>query len=203
MHAKANYELIIDNPADLTHVQYIHSEFQASEAFPRLTQAMRQDGDSVIKMLTLPGGKAQAAYHSALPDPDMLIDLTFEARWSLPSLVLLVISGTPAVEPGRKLFEIRSAHLVTPETATTSHYFYINSRDHRVGDPAVDRQVREWQRIGFGEQDKPMLEPQQRSIGDADVMSLKPVLLPTDAGAVRARRVLASKIAAEATPCPA
>ncbi len=201
MHANANYELVIDNLADLTHIQYVHGEFQASEAFPRLTHAMRQDGDSVFKTLTLPAGQAPAIYHPGLPRADMLVDLTFEARWSPPSLVRLVISATPAGEPGPRLFEINSAHLVTPETATTCHYFYVNSRDHRVGDPEVDQQIREWQRIGFGQQDKPMLEAQQRSIGEADVMSLRPVLLPTDAGAIRARRVLAAKIAAEAAPC--
>ena len=128
----------------------------------------------------------------------MLIDVTFEARWNPPSLIKLTITASSSDEPGRTLFKTMSAHLVTPETATTSHYFYVNSRDHHVGDVAYDERVREWQRIGFGEEDKPMLEAQQRAIGDAELMSLKPVLLPTDAGAVRARRVLASKIAAEA-----
>ncbi|SFB38078.1 vanillate O-demethylase monooxygenase subunit [Pseudomonas sp. NFIX10] len=42
-----------------------------------------------------------------------------------------------------------------------------------------------------------MLEAQQMVIGDSDFWSLKPVLLPGDAGAIRARRVLDGLIAKE------
>ena len=91
-----------------------------------------------------------------------------------------------------------SAHIVTAQTESSCHYFYANARDFALNDASVDEKVREWQRIGFSEQDKPMLEAQQASIGDADLMSLSPVLLPTDAGSVRIRRVLKSLIDAEA-----
>lgn len=49
----------------------------------------------------------------------------------------------------------------------------------------------------FSTEDLPMLEAQQQMIGDADFWSLKPVLLPGDAAAVRARRVLDKLIADE------
>ncbi|MNG13287.1 hypothetical protein D3C84_969580 [compost metagenome] len=49
----------------------------------------------------------------------------------------------------------------------------------------------------FSTEDLPMLEAQQRMIGDADFWSLKPILLPGDAAAVRARRVLDKLIADE------
>jgi Vanillate O-demethylase oxygenase C-terminal domain len=42
----------------------------------------------------------------------------------------------------------------------------------------------------FEMQDKPIIEAQQSCIGDADLMSLRPVLLSGDAAAVRARKVL-------------
>ena len=52
-----------------------------------------------------------------------------------------------------------------------------------------------------------MLEAQQRMMGDADCWSLKPVLLPGDAGVIRARRVLDGLIATEqkqaSQPAPA
>jgi vanillate O-demethylase monooxygenase subunit len=46
-------------------------------------------------------------------------------------------------------------------------------------------------------EDLPVVEGQQQMIGDVDFWSLKPVLLPGDAGAGRARRVLERRIAAE------
>jgi vanillate O-demethylase monooxygenase subunit len=42
-----------------------------------------------------------------------------------------------------------------------------------------------------------MLEAQQLAMGDDDFWSLKPVLLPGDAAAIRARRVLDGLIAQE------
>lgn len=49
----------------------------------------------------------------------------------------------------------------------------------------------------FEQEDLPMLEAQQLAIGDRDFWSMNPVLLATDAGAVRARRVLDKLIAEE------
>ena len=49
----------------------------------------------------------------------------------------------------------------------------------------------------FLDEDKPMLERIQRTMGGADLMSLKPVMLPGDAGAIRVRRLLDKLIADE------
>ena len=49
----------------------------------------------------------------------------------------------------------------------------------------------------FAGEDKPMVEAQQRQIGEVELLGLNPVLLPVDAGAVRCRRVLRRLIAAE------
>jgi hypothetical protein len=46
-------------------------------------------------------------------------------------------------------------------------------------------------------EDKPMLEAQARRIGEREFWSMKPMLPPGDAGAVRARRKLAALIEAE------
>jgi vanillate O-demethylase monooxygenase subunit len=92
-----------------------------------------------------------------------------------------------------------TAHLVTPETDSTSHYFFAHSREFAVDDKAMDEAIAEWQRVGFGEQDRGMLEAVQERMGTTDLMSLRPVLLPIDAAAVRARRVLETLLAAETT----
>ena len=49
----------------------------------------------------------------------------------------------------------------------------------------------------FEQEDKPMLEKQQHRMGTDDLWSLKPVMLPIDAAAVRVRRKLDAMIAAE------
>ena len=194
---QASADLAIDNLSDLTHVQYVHREFQASEAYPRLKVEVQQEGHCVTTRLILPGGRPPPFFTNALPESETF-DLVFDARWNPPSLIKLTFRAYAPGDRTKPLLDSISAHIVSAETSSSCHYFYANARDFAVGDASVDEKVREWQRIGFSEQDKPMLEAQQTAIGDADLMSLGPVLLPTDAGSVRIRRVLKSLIDAEA-----
>lgn len=198
MRTDAGYLLVMDNLCDLSHVQFVHEAFQASEVFADLRCEVRQEGNTVTTQLTLPAGRVPYAFASGVPDPEALLDVVTEVRWDPPSAVKLSARAYAPGERGTPIFDVQSAHLIAPETDKTCHYFYCNSRDFSVGDPLVDAKIREWQQIGFNEQDKPMLEAQQRNLGDHDVMDLQPVLLPTDAGAVRMRRVLNSLIDAEA-----
>lgn len=50
----------------------------------------------------------------------------------------------------------------------------------------------------FAMKDKPMVEGQQQLMGTADLWSLKPFLLPGDAGTARVRRMLERLIKEEA-----
>ena len=195
--AQASAELAIDNLSDLTHTQYVHREFQASEAFPRLKVEVEQDGHTVTTRLILPNGRPPPFFTNALP-AEQAVDLVFDARWNAPSLIKLSFRAYAPGDRTTPLLHAISAHIVTAQTESSCHYFYANARDFALGDALVDEKVREWQRIGFSEQDKPMLEAQQASIGDVDLMSLRPVLLATDAGAVRIRRTLKALVDAEA-----
>ena len=111
-------------------------------------------------------------------------------RWDAPGLHRLDVGVVPTGMPEAEGIRREGSHLLTPETSTSTHYFYASSRNYRLDDLQEDEAIREWHRIGFGEQDKPMIESVQRMMGDHDLMSLKPVLLPVDTAAVRARRVL-------------
>ena len=193
----ANYQLCIDNLADLTHIQFVHGEYQGSEAFPRIKSEVKQDGNTVTTFLTFPNGRAPMFFANALGGTEAPIDLVYEMRWNAPSCAKLTARAWFAGDRGKPLFETMSAHIVSAETSATSHYFYGNSRDYDLDNPEADQRVRDWQRIGFNEQDKPMLEAQQAIVGDIDIMDMKPVLLATDAGAVRIRRVLKSMIESE------
>ena len=190
MRTLCDYRLAIDNLTDLTHIQFVHGEYQGSEAFPNLESRAVQDGTTITSHLTFPDGRAPQFFASVVADLGQKIDLVYEVRWTPPSNAKLTVRGFRPGDRSAPLFEAMSAHIVSAETATTCHYFFANSRDFGVGDAAVDARVREWQRVGFAEQDKPMLEAQQRMIGDADIMDLGPALMATDAGPVRIRRVL-------------
>jgi phenylpropionate dioxygenase-like ring-hydroxylating dioxygenase large terminal subunit len=79
---------------------------------------------------------------------------------------------------------------VTPETDTTTHYFWVytntdlgQSREFLDGFLAVAKRA-------FNDEDRPMLEAQQRAMQGTDFWAEEPMILAEDAGAVRARRIL-------------
>ncbi|XVN16948.1 hypothetical protein QZH47_07805 [Pseudomonas corrugata] len=127
------------------------------------------------------------------------VDRWIDVRWDAPANMLL-LSG--AVATGRSREEGISTpipHLFTPETETTTHYWFSICFPKAMGEFAerlADEQVVALNQP-FTDEDLPMLEAQQRMIGDASFWDLKPVLLVGDAGAIRARRVLDRLIAAE------
>lgn len=191
----ADYQLAVDNLNDLTHVQFVHRDFQASEVYGQLQHKTWRVADDIYQAITFPNGRPARFFHSVM-DPERRVDVTFQTKWSAPSLIKLTATVT---EPGREdahLFGNHSAHLIAPENAGSCHYLYAHARDYRLDDPGTDAAVARWQAIGFGEQDKPLLERQQKNLAAAEGLD-QPVVLPTDAGAIQARRMLAQMIERE------
>ena len=90
---------------------------------------------------------------------------------------------------------VPSAHILTPQDETSTHYFWSSGCDKDL--PVPDEALMEVLKQAFDGEDKPMLEAVQRRMAGRDLWDMDPVLLPTDAGAVRVRRKMAAMIAAE------
>jgi len=95
--------------------------------------------------------------------------------------------------------EVQQAHVFTPETATTTHYFYSISFPRAVGEQGAQmaREAVDQLRAPFEAEDKPIVEAVARNMGDTSFWDGKPLLLSIDGAAVLARRILAKKIEAE------
>jgi vanillate O-demethylase monooxygenase subunit len=200
MHVEANYQLINDNLLDLSHIQYVHPIFQRSEADAEEKPAVEEFGetDGVIwshvenhNRTPLPFGR--------MFDSRPRVDARTDTFWHAPSLVHLDISLR---EPGSARgegddVEFPSLHLLTPETEGSTHYFWTMLRNVKLDDEGLSSKIRGGLEQAFANEDKPVIEMQQRELGDADLMGLKPVLLQTDSTAVRARRVLQGLLEAE------
>ena len=90
-----------------------------------------------------------------------------------------------------------SAHLLTPETARSTHYFWAAARDSLRDDAALSEKIRAGIDAAFRLEDDPMISACQERMGTTDLLSLRPVFLKTDAAAGLARRTLAALIAKE------
>ncbi|NLR72061.1 hypothetical protein HGI47_14390 [Novosphingobium sp. ERN07] len=86
--------------------------------------------------------------------------------------------------------EMGSPHILTPESQGATHYFFTHEPGAEA--EAMARRV-------FLEEDEPMVAAQAEAMAGADFWDLRPVILPSDAAAIRARRRLMQMRKAEAT----
>jgi len=199
LHVHANYQLETDNLLDLSHTQFVHDNFHFSQAILGGHHEVKQEGSAVHSNLWCPDGEPSPNFARRMPSlrAGEKVDQWFDMRWEPPCNLRLDTGVTPA---GRKREEgaaSMTAHVLTPETEQSTHYFFGHSRCFRVDDEEMDAEIAEWQRVGFGVQDRGMLQAVQQRMGTSDLMSLKPILLPIDAAAMRARRVLAALLEVE------
>jgi hypothetical protein len=111
-----------------------------------------------------------------------LIDQLTEMRWDPPASMMLRISWLPAgSEASDARFIMINPHIITPETSTSSHYFWTC---------APDQDSEDFARAVFEGEDKLVIEGVQARMGNTDFWDLKPMILKGDAAALRVRRRL-------------
>lgn len=200
LHVQAHYLLLVDNLMDLSHGLYLHrGSLATKEMQQEFRPTTRIEGDVVICEREQPNIEPPAMWVPSLPPDAKRIDFFSNVEWYAPSNVIHPVGcrrlGKPAGVDGG--VSSCSAHMFTPETDHSSHYFFCNSRDYGVNCAQTDDRIRKILSHVFSSEDRPMIEAQQEMIGDADLMSLEPVFLPTDKAAVLVRRRLQQLIDAE------
>lgn len=187
---RAHYELINDNLMDASHTQYVHADQLGSDAFKRSTHEVVRDGATINSNYLLPSGPIPAAYRMYFDDPEQQVTYSANFRWHPASLVRNTVAIVPVGQPEAAGIRRTGSHFMTPETMTSTHYFFAHTRSFRLEDAAIDEQIRRWQKTGLAEQDGAMLEAVQQAMGTHDLDSLHPVLLSIDPAAVRVRQAL-------------
>jgi phenylpropionate dioxygenase-like ring-hydroxylating dioxygenase large terminal subunit len=179
----ANYEVITDNLLDLSHAEFIHVDsFRTQGKLFSGEHRVVESQDGAIWSNWTMRDTQPPEFVTTLP-PGTRTDEWMDMRWHAPASMLLHIGVTPTGGPRdtSPVPEMVNPHIITPETATSSHYFYTRMPgDHSA---ALARMV-------FEGEDKPMLEDIQQTMGETDFWDWQPVILSVDAGGVRARRRL-------------
>lgn len=200
LNVKANYQLETDNILDLSHIEFLHQSSLGSDGVAQGSIEVVHDGATVYS-------KRSTEREQLTPDLErlrgvpagQLVDRWLDVRWNAPALMLLETGLTPTGQPRSAGRAVHVAHVFTPETESTTHYWFGIAFPRTLGEEGerLARENIEWLSHPFTKEDMPMLEAQQAVIGDSDFWSLKPVLLASDAAAVRARRTLDEMIKQE------
>jgi len=199
LHVKSNYQFIIDNLLDLTHVSYVHKKTLAGDpreaTTPTKTERLN-DGVRVGRWMidfVPPPLFAKAGNFTGK------VDRWQHATWHPPGIVYLDVgcakTGTGAPEGDRSQgISIWSSHLITPETAQTSHYMFCFARDFSLDDQEMSKMLFEGSKATFME-DVEFLEAVQTNRDGGSLDGL--IHVAADAAQLQARRMLNAMIGAE------
>jgi vanillate O-demethylase monooxygenase subunit len=196
MVVDAPYELEIDNILDLSHIEFMHPLF-ASDAVRRGKVECVLDGDTVWCKRFMPGDEQVPEFlRQAFQVERGAIDRWLHVRWNAPATMALWAGGVASGRPMEQGVVSQQAHCFTPESAGRTHYFYSIAFPRAMGPMAETLAAQNVVALRgpFEHEDKPVVEAVGRRMAGRDLFALKPVLLPGDAAAVRARRLLQSLI---------
>lgn len=179
---KAGTEFIVDNLMDVSHAEFIHIETFGANGSPFGGEHKVETDDTCAiwnkwDMRNIP----PPAWPAPMVPAGGRVNQWIHIRWHVPASMALFIglthadSGTPVIP------EMANPHIITPETATTSHYFFSRSPGNAAREMAM--------RV-FLEEDEPLIEAAEAGLGGEDFWAARPLILPSDAGAVRVRRRL-------------
>jgi phenylpropionate dioxygenase-like ring-hydroxylating dioxygenase large terminal subunit len=200
LEIEANYVLESDNILDLSHIQYLHPSTLGSGIAGEGKTVVTQEGNTIwsrrfIQNETLPPFLYDAIGMTHGTPCDRWLDV----RWDAPALMWLQADIGPSGQSRDSAIRTPGAHLFTPASQSRTHYFFSICFPKAMG--PMGEQLAKQNVVGlrgpFVHEDKPMVEAQQRAIGDRSFWDMKPALLDVDGPAIRARRLLEKLIVDE------
>ncbi len=196
------YQLVADNLLDLSHTQYLLPILVIPDDPETRTESdLVQAGDMLTTTFDQLNTKATGFINFVWPDAPDRVDSLSGIRWQAPANMLLKVHFASRDPVAPKKIKLWGAELITPETDKTCHYFWSSSRNFRLDDEAFSAQLGQTIERVFTQEDGAMIADVQANMADeTDLIALRPVILPTDGPAVRARMILRKLIKAEGNP---
>ena len=203
LHYDANYLLIVDNLSDFAHLAFVHTHtLGGSEEYAYKTKPV------AIEKLD-DGFRVERWHMSADPPPYHCkvisnradkIDRRNIGRMMVPGIFLLDTMFAPAGQGAEKGVQVpgtrqyRNAQFMTPETRSTTHFFWNYLHDFDIDNPNIALSLRHSLEEAFNE-DLAIIEAQQK-VFDADP-NYQLLAIGADAALTYFRWVLARRIEAE------
>jgi vanillate O-demethylase monooxygenase subunit len=195
---RAHHLLVVDNIMDLTHTDYLHPTSFGGGSNTRAHPTIEQRAADCVFVQWLANNETPSPIvRSGFPGPNIKVDMWTEELWHPCGVVLVTYGATLTGRPREHGIETINAHFVTPESSNSTHYFYCSARNFLTESPSANVTVGARLRHLIESEDKPMIEAQQRLIGDIDPLAIGPVLQHSDSPSVLVRRTLARLIAQE------
>ena len=164
LNVAADYRLVIDNLMDLAHADYVHPNTVGQPGAAEVQQVeVLREGDTISVNALWPDLPPSALHRQAwtrTPRVDKYLDM----QWRRASNLLLDLGIMAPGESRESGIHTPAAHILTPETDKTTHYWWAFSREFDVDDEALTARLAEVIGRAFETEDKPIIEAAQRTI---------------------------------------
>jgi vanillate O-demethylase monooxygenase subunit len=192
----APYEFGTDNLMDLSHIEFVHrGSFAGRGVIFAGEHEVLSEGNRLRSNWWMPSVPAPGHTFGMYP-PDMLTDHWLDMRWDPPASMYLQIGACPTGGQREGGVIVHQAHILTPETAETTHYFWATTRSGPPS-PEGDRMLAELMEQAFRDEDKPVIEAAYANLDGMDFWDAGPISLRVDGGGTRARRTIQKLIKEE------
>jgi len=191
------FQLMNENVLDLTHVSFVHAATIGTAGIASAPISVEDRGRYLHSERTV-SEPEPTAFHRRVLGLDGPVDRVLVTDFFPPAFLASGSRFFRAGEsgtPGARLYgEFRVFHVATPETPTTSHYFWGFTRSFGQNDAALTEELRAGWRLGVLE-DVDAIEANERMI---DLGPLQNDLsAQADAGPLRGRKMVEAMILAE------
>jgi phenylpropionate dioxygenase-like ring-hydroxylating dioxygenase large terminal subunit len=181
----AHYELLTDNLMDLSHAEFLHVESFGTNGslLNHGKQTVETDDSGAIWNKWDMDAVDPPGWAQPMLQPGEEVDQWIHMRWHAPAAMALSI-GLARSATGRRQLVVPAMldpHILTPETHSTTHYFFWHQATEDAR--AMAEQV-------FRREDEPMIRAAFEAMDGVEFWDLKPLILPSDNAALRARRRL-------------
>jgi phenylpropionate dioxygenase-like ring-hydroxylating dioxygenase large terminal subunit len=187
VHVRCNYQLVSDNVLDVTHLAYVHASTIGASSITEFPATVER-AERLVRLTRWIRDRPPPPLYKRAGGFAGNVD-----RWQIvehvPPCFTVNFAGC---SDSKSKINLNALSAPTPETETTTHYFFGFVRDFGVNDPETE-QVCAVDMVKVFNEDFPVLEAQQRGMAGASTK----VDIPTDAAPLAARRLLQAMLQQE------
>ncbi len=202
MHYDTPYLLICDNLLDFSHLSYVHEKTLGgspaiAQARPQIEPITEHDhpGQRGLRITRRVPDVPPPPYYHKIQKLSGYIDRWFIYDFLFPATLLMQSGGRPVSDAEGDMtnaVQLHSCQTLTPETETSTHYFFQQSHQSGKGDDSVTNGIYNSLVMAFNE-DRDMIGAQYRNLNSDAAM----LPLWMDAALVQWRKMLEQAVASE------
>ena len=200
IHYDVNYLLICDNLLDFSHLPFVHPTTLGGGADYAASQPKVDRIDNGVRITRWALDIDPPPFAAAVKEWGGKVDRWNIYNFTIPALLLMDSGMAPTgqgAEQGNRegAIEFRGCQAITPETETSTHYFFAHPHNFSIDKPDVTRTIHDAVVAAFDE-DRDIITAQQNSLALAP--DFKMVAFGIDAALNQFRWAVSKRLAEEA-----